>query len=143
MADTVEKLIYQALATAAAAVVLPAGWSIILPGQTFTPTASSKFVSVEIHFNRSIETDLSLEMDPIRQGFMRANVMLPKGSAVVDGYNIAGTIRAAFRRGRPHLYRDPVEVRIDEDPELVNLMTGDTHHTIPVTIRWRSYYQPA
>lgn len=138
MAGTVEKLIYQALLVAAKAVTLPTGVQLAEPGVTFTPTATTKFVSVEIHFNRSIETDLSLEMDPIRQGFMRTNVMWPKSYAVVDGYELAGQLRAAFRRGTK-LYRDPVQVRIDEDPEIGVLVTGDTHMTIPVTTRWRSY----
>lgn len=142
MADTVEKRIYQALVIAARAVVLPAGWDLVEPGDDYDTTADSRFVSVEVHFNRSIETDLSLELDPIRQGFMRANVMLPKGRAIVDGYDVAGTMRESFRRGSTAL-QSGVLVRIDEDPELANLMTGDTHHTIPVTIRWRCYHQPA
>ncbi|EPE96989.1 hypothetical protein [Rhizobium grahamii] len=45
------------------AFVPPAGETIVLPGVVCTPTASSKFVSVEVHFDRSIETDLSLVMD--------------------------------------------------------------------------------
>ena len=142
MADTVEKLIYQALVIAARAMALPTGWDLVEPGDDYDTTADSRFVSVEVHFNRSIETDLSLELDPIRQGFMRANVMLPKGRAIVDGYDVAGAVRAAFRRGSKAV-RSGVQVRIDEDPELANLMTGDTHHTIPVTIRWRCYHQPA
>jgi hypothetical protein len=140
MADTVEKKIYQALLVAAQAVTLPAGVQRADPGVVFTPTAQSKFVSIEIHFNRSIETDLTLEMEPIRQGFMRANVMWPKASAIVDAYNLAGTLRDAFRRGTKK-YRDTVQVRIDEDPEIGVLVTGDTHHTVPVTIRWRSFPQ--
>lgn len=138
MADTVEKLIYQALLVAVQGVVLPTGWEKALPGVAYTPTATTKFVSFEIHFNRSIETDLSLELDPIRQGFLRANVMLPKGAAVVDGYEVAGQIRTAFKRGSK-LYRGDVTVRFDRDPELANLMTGDTHYQIPVTPWWISY----
>lgn len=142
MADTVEKLIYQALSVGAEDVSLPSPWRMILMGAKPNPPIDekSRFVSVEVHFNRSIETDLSLELDPIRQGFLRTNVMLPKGLAVVDGYNIAGSLRAAFRRGTI-LRRGNTEVRIEEDPELGLLITTDTHHTIPVTIRWRCYPQ--
>ena len=142
MADTVERKIYQALATRAQAFTPPAGVTVVLPDASFTPTASSKFISVEVHFNRSIETDLSLKLDPIRQGFMRGNVMWPKGAAIVDGYEVAGQFRAHLKRGTK-LMRDEVQVRIDEDPEIGPLVAGDTHYTIPVTIRWRSYFQPA
>ncbi|NNU66530.1 hypothetical protein G9X67_14725 [Rhizobium sp. WYCCWR 11152] len=135
MADTVEMKIYQALLVRCQEFTPPAGVSIVLPGVTFTPTAQSKFVSVEVHFNRSIETDLSLEMDPIRQGFMRTNVMWPKGSAIVDGYNLAGQLREHLRRGTK-LLRVDTQVRIDEDPEIGVLVTGETHHNIPVTTRW-------
>lgn len=138
MADTPEKTIYQALLVAVQAVVLPTGWEKALPGVAYTPTANSRFVSFEIHFNRSIETDLSLELDPIRQGFVRGNVMLPKNRAIVDAYEVAGQVRAAFKRGTK-LYRAPVQVRIDEDPALANLLTSDTHHQVPVTCYWRSY----
>ncbi|WSH67102.1 phage tail terminator-like protein [Rhizobium ruizarguesonis] len=135
MPDTVEMKIYQALLLRCQEFVPPAGVSVVLPGVTFTPTAQSKFVSVEVHFNRSIETDLSLEMDPIRQGFMRTSVMWPKGSAIVNGYDLAGQLRAFFRRGTTLLQAD-TQVRIDEDPEIGVLVTGETHHNIPVTTRW-------
>ncbi len=140
MADTVEKSIFYALLEAARGLVLPTGVQKVEPGQSYTPTATSKFVSIEIHFNTSIETDLSLEMDPIRQGFMRTNVMWPKTSSVIDAYDVCGTVRAAFKRGTK-LYRSGIQVRIDEDPAISVLDTGDTHHTIPVTIRWMSYPQ--
>jgi hypothetical protein len=140
MADTVEMKIYQALVLRAQAFVPPSGVTVVLPGQAYSPTATSKFVVCEVHFNRSIETDLSLEMDPIRQGFMRTNVMWPKGSAIVDGYNLAGQLRAHFRRGTKLLRTDTL-VRIDEDPEIGVLVTGSTHHNIPVTTRWRCYPQ--
>ncbi|MHC2298149.1 phage tail terminator-like protein [Rhizobium mongolense] len=140
MADTVEMKIYQALVVRCQSFTPPAGVTMALPGQAYTPQATSKFVSVEVHFNRSIETDLSLVMDPIRQGFMRTNVMWPKGSAIVDGYNLAGQLRDYFRRGTK-LLRVDTQVRIDEDPEIGVLVTGDTHHNIPVTTRWRCYPQ--
>ncbi|NTG48576.1 hypothetical protein G6M04_14380 [Agrobacterium rhizogenes] len=135
MADAIEKVIYQALLVRMQAFVLPTGVDLVLPGVTYTPTATSKFISVEVHFNRSIETDLSLEMDPIRQGFMRTNVMWPKGAAIVDGYNAAGGLCAHLKRGTK-LLRDVTQVRIDEAPEIGVLVTGDTHYTIPVTTRW-------
>jgi hypothetical protein len=142
MADTTEKKIFQALARAMQDFVPPAGVTVVIPGQAFTPQSNSKFVSIEIHFNRSIETDLSLQLDPIRQGFMRANVMWPKAAAIVDAYNLAGSIRAYLKRGSK-VIRDDVQVRIDEDPEISVLVTGDTHFTVPVTIRWRCFFQPA
>lgn len=148
MVDTVEKTIFLALLDRAKAFPLPTGWTvetrIAEPGKSFTPptTGTNKlpapFISVEIHFNRSIETDLSFEMDPIRQGFMRTNVMWPKGSAIVDAYELAGKLRAHLKRGTK-LNRDGVQVRIDEDPEIGVLVTGDTHHNVPLTTRWRSY----
>lgn len=138
MADTVEKTIYQALLAAVQALVLPLGWDKALPGVSYTPTATSRFVSFEIHFNTPIETDLSFKLDPIRRGFVRANVMLPKGRAVVDAYDIAGQVRAAFKRGTK-LWRGDIQVRFDEDPELANLMAGDTHYQVPVTADWMNY----
>ncbi|MDP9630087.1 UNVERIFIED_ORG: hypothetical protein J2W85_002148 [Ensifer adhaerens] len=140
MADSVEMKIYQALVLRAQAFVPPTGVTVVLPGVTFSPTATSKFVVCEVHFNRSIETDLSLVMDPIRQGFLRTSVMWPKGSAIVDGYNVTGQLCAHFRRGTK-LFRTDTQVRIDEDPEIGVLVTGDTHHNIPVTTRWRCYPQ--
>lgn len=139
MADSTEKKIFQAMATAAKAVTLPSGWTMILAGEAYAPTATSKFVSTEVHFNRPIDTDaVSQQMQPIRQGFMRMNVMLPKGAAIVDGFDLAGKLCDAFAIGRK-LYKDSVQVRIDEHPEIGPLMTGETHHTLPVTCRWHSY----
>lgn len=141
MADSTEKKIFQALATAAKAVTLPSGWVMILAGEAYTPTATSKFVSTEIHFNRPIDTDaVSQQIQPIRQGFMRMNVMLPKGLAIVDGYDLAGKLCDEFAIGRK-LYKDSVQVRLDEHSEIGPLITGDTHHTLPVTCRWHSYPQ--
>lgn len=139
MADSTEKKIFQALATAAKAVTLPSGWVMILAGEAYTPTATSKFVSTEIHFNRPIDTDaVSQQLQPIRQGFMRMNVMLPKGAAIVDGYDLAGKLCDAFAIGRK-LYQGAVQVRIDEHPEIAVLVTGDTHFNVPVTVRWICY----
>src|SRR4051812_13204264 len=135
MVDTVEKKIYQALILRMQAFTPQAGVTVVLPGQGFVPEANSKFVSVEVHFNRSNETDLSLEMDPIRQGFMRTNVMWPKGQAIVNAYDLAGALREHLRRGTKLLQVD-TQVRIDEDPEIGSLITGDTHHNVPVTTRW-------
>ncbi len=138
MADTIEKKIYQALLVAVQGISLPTGWEKAIPGDAYAPSANSRFVSFEIHFNRGIETDLSLEMDPIRQGFVRGNVMLPKGRAIVDGYDVAGQVRLAFKRGTK-VYRDEVQVRFDEDPALANLMTSETHFQVPVTAFWKTY----
>lgn len=142
MAATVEEDIFRGLMEYFGKWTLPTGWTaagnIANPGIAFTPSASKPFVSLEIHFNRSIETDLSLEMDPIRQGFMRANVMWPKGQGHVQGLGVAASIRMHFRRGTTAL-NDGTQTRIDQDPEIGVIVTGDTHVTIPVTIRWICY----
>ncbi|WP_421439908.1 phage tail terminator-like protein [Agrobacterium tumefaciens] len=142
MAATVEEDIFRGLMEYFGRWTLPAGWTaaanIANPGIAFTPSASKPFVSLEIHFNRSIETDLSLEMDPIRQGFMRANVMWPKGQGHVQGLGVAASIRKHFQRGTTAL-NDGTQTRIDQDPEIGVIVTGDTHVTIPVTIRWICY----
>lgn len=144
MADTVEKNIFQALMVHMQAFPLPVGMTlaanVALPGVSFSPSTTTKFISFEIHFNRSIETDLSLEMAPIRQGFIRGNVMWPKTHAQVDAIDLAGNIRSHFKRGTK-LYQDGVQVRFDQDPELGVLMIGNTHLTVPVTAFWRSFPQ--
>ncbi|MGQ3080698.1 MULTISPECIES: phage tail terminator-like protein [Rhizobium/Agrobacterium group] len=142
MASTVEEDIFVGLVEYFKTWALPATWTltanVAFPGVTFTPGATKPFVSLEVHYNRSIETDLSLEMDPIRQGFMRANVMWPKGQGHVQGLGVAASIRKHFRRGTTAL-NDGTQTRIDQDPEIGVIVTGDTHVTIPVTIRWICY----
>ncbi|WP_426235867.1 phage tail terminator-like protein [Pararhizobium sp. DWP1-1-3] len=144
MADTIEKTIFQALMLRMQALPLPVGMTlasnVALPGVAFAPSTTTKFISFEIHFNRPIETDLSLEMDPIRQGFIRGNVMWPKSFAQVDAVDLAGNIRSHFKRGTK-LYQNGVQVRFDEDPEVGVLMIGTTHLTVPVTAFWRSFPQ--
>jgi|GEM_PF-1477797 len=142
MADTAEKSIFQAIATHMKTVPLPAGMTlagnVVLPGVTFTPQATTKYVSFELHFNRSIETDLSLEMEPIRQGFIRGNVLFPKANAQVDAIDLAGNVRSHFKRGTK-LLDDGRQVRFDTDPELGVIVIGSSHFTVPVTAFWRSY----
>ncbi|NTE87197.1 phage tail terminator-like protein [Agrobacterium rubi] len=138
MADTVEKDIFQGLMLRMQAMTLPTGVERVLPGVTYAPTATTKLVSFETHFNRSIETDLSLVMDPIRQGFIRGNVMWPKGSAQVDAIDVAGLVRAHFKRGTS-FYQDGTQIRFDQDPELGPLIIGTTHTTLSVTARWTVY----
>lgn len=138
MADSVEKDIFQGLMLRMIALTLPTGVERVLPGVTYSPTATSKFVSFETHFNRSIETDLSLEMDPIRQGFIRGNVMWPKGYAQVDAFDVAGIVRAQFKRGTS-FYQDGTQIRFDQDPELGPLIIGSTHTSLSVTARWTVY----
>ncbi|MDW9644466.1 hypothetical protein GOA77_09455 [Sinorhizobium meliloti] len=140
MAETVEEKIFRALIERVRIMPLPAGWTvaanIAFPGVAFTPTASKPFLSIEVHFNRSIETDISMEMDPIRQGFMRANVMWPKGQGMFQAIDFAGKVRAFFRRGT-RLTFEGTRTDINEDPELGPHITGDTHIAQPVTIRWQ------
>ncbi|SOC45765.1 uncharacterized protein DUF4128 [Rhizobium subbaraonis] len=142
MAGTVEQKVFRALVERFQAWPLPTGWTeaanVAYPGLHFTPVAGKPFVSVEVHYNRSVETDISMEMDPIRQGFMRLNVMWPNGQGHVAAIEVAGSIRAHFRRGSKATKEDTV-VRIYEDPEIGVILTGDTHINVPVTVRWRAY----
>lgn len=139
MADTVEERIFRGLVERVKTLALPDGWTlathVAFQGMPFTPIATQPFLSVEVHFNRSIETDLSLEMDPIRQGFLRANVMWPKGQGLFQAYDLAGKVRAYFRRGTRVTF-ETTRTDINEDPEIGVTVTGDTHVTVPVTIRW-------
>lgn len=142
MADTVEKNIFQGLIVRMQALPLPTGMTmganVALPGVAFSPTTTTKFISFEIHFNKSIRTDLSLQIQPIRQGFIRGNVMWPKSSAQVDAVDLAGTVAEHFKAGTK-LYRNDVEIRLDEDPELGALMIGATHLSLPVTALWQCF----
>jgi hypothetical protein len=142
MADTVEKNIFQAVVNRMKAVQLPAGMTlaanVVLPGVPFSPQATTKYISFEMHFNRSIRTDLSQTIPPIRQGFIRGNVMWPKGYSQVDAIDVAGSVCLLFQTGTK-LYEDDVQVRFDEDPEIGVLMVGSTHFMVPVTADWRSY----
>ena len=139
MADTVEEKIFRALIERVKTMPLPAGWTlathVAMPGVPFAPQAGKPFVSIEVHFNRSIETDLSLQMDPIRQGFLRANVMWPKGQGLFQAYDFAGKVSAFFRRGTRVTF-EANRTDINEAPEIGVTVTGDTHETVPVTIRW-------
>lgn len=138
MADTVERDIFQGLTLRMGATALPAGVERVLPGVVYSPSATSKFVSFEVHFNKSIETDLTLEMDPIRIGFIRGNVMWPKGYSQVDAIDVAGIVRAQFKRGTS-FYQDGTQIRFDQDPELGPLIIGATHTSLSVTARWVCY----
>lgn len=121
---------------------LPTGMTlasnVVLPGVAFSPGALTKYVSFEVHFNTSIETDLSLEMDPIRQGFIRGNVFFPKSSVQMDAIDLAGNVRTLFKRGTK-LVDDGRQVRFDQDPALGVIITGTTHFQVPVTAFWVSY----
>lgn len=142
MADTIEKDIFQGLLVRMQALPLPSGMThaanVALPGVTFEPSALTRFVSFEIHFNRSIRTDLSLSIGPIRQGFIRGNAMWPKKFAQVDAVDMAGVIADHFKAGTK-LYQDGTQIRFDEDPDLSLLMIGSTHVTVPVTARWQCF----
>lgn len=139
MAETVEEKIFRAMITRMTEFPLPAGWAlathVAMPGIAYTPLANRPFLSVEFHFNRSIETDLSLVLDPIRQGFMRVNVMWPKGQGVFQAIDLAGKVRTFFKRGTRVTFEDN-RTDVNEDPEIANMVTGDTHISVPVTIRW-------
>ncbi|HEV7435346.1 MAG TPA: phage tail terminator-like protein [Pseudorhizobium sp.] len=144
MAATVEQDIFRGLRTHVDSWPLPADWTmaanVALPGLSFTPPTGKPYVSIEIHFNRSIETDLSLEMDPIRQGFMRTNVHWPVGKSHDFPLAVAASLRAHFKRGTKIVF-DGTVIRIDEDPEIGVFVTGTSHVTLPVTTRWRCYPQ--
>lgn len=142
MVDTPEKSIFQALLIQMKTLPLPAGMTlagnVVLPGVQFTPVATTKYVSFEVHFNTSIRTDLSLEMEPIRQGFIRGNVLWPKTSAQVDCIDLAGVICSLFAAGTK-LMQNGRQVRFDQDPDVGVIVTGDTHFTVPTTAFWQSY----
>lgn len=142
MADTAEKNIFQATINRMKLLPLPTGMThaanVVLPGVTFTPQATTKFVSFEMHFNRSIRTDLSQQIEPIRQGFIRGNVNWPKGYSQVDAIELAGVISEHFKTGTK-LYDEGRQVRFDDDPELSAIVIGSTHFTVPVTAFWQSY----
>ncbi|MBY5465286.1 phage tail terminator-like protein [Rhizobium leguminosarum] len=142
MADTPEKSIFQALLIQMKTLPLPSGMTlatnVVLPGVQFTPQATTKYVSFEVHFNTSIRTDLSLQIEPIRQGFIRGNVLWPKTSAQVDAVDLAGVICALFAAGTK-LMQNGRQTRFDQDPEVGVVVTGDSHFTVPVTAFWQSY----
>lgn len=142
MADTVEKNIFQAAVGHMKTIELPSGMTlagnVVLPGVSFSPQATTKYVSFEMHFNRSIRTDLSQKTQPIRQGFIRGNVMWPKGYSQVDAIDVAGIVCLLFKTGTK-LYDEGVQVRFDEDPEIGVFVTGSTHFMVPVTADWQSY----
>lgn len=142
MADTIEKTIFQALMLRMQALPLPTGMTlasnVALPGVSFAPSTTTKFISFEIHFNKSVRTDQSLQMPPIRQGFIRGNVMWPKSSAQVDAVDLAGNVAEHFKASTK-LYQSGVQVRFDEDPEIGVLMIGTTHLTVPVTANWQCF----
>jgi hypothetical protein len=147
MATTVEKKTFQALLAAVLAFQLPSGWTqaanVALPNEDLTPpvTANTKFISVEIDFNRPIATDrVSQSLEPIRQGILRCAVKWPRNAAEVDAVELAGQLAAYFRTGTK-LYREGLQVRIDDPPEIVAVpaMHTDTHKTFAVLIRWMTY----
>lgn len=142
MADSVEKNIFQSITNWMKIVPLPSGMTlagnIALPGVSFSPTPTTKYISFEIHFNRSIRTDLTGQIAPIRQGFIRGNVQYPKTFSQVDAVDLAGIVAEHFKVSTK-LYEEGVQVRFDEDPEVGVLMIGSTHLTVPVTARWIVY----
>ncbi|WP_312416702.1 phage tail terminator-like protein [Shinella sp.] len=144
MATTVEKKIFQALTGAVTTFPLPVGWTqaanVALPGEDLVPplTATTKFISVEFDFNRPIPTDaVSQGLPPIRQGFMRCSVRWPRKSAEVDAIDLAGQLADYFKIGTK-LYREGLQVRLDDHPEIVSvpLVPADTHKTVAVIVRW-------
>lgn len=147
MATTVEKKIYQALTGAMVVFPLPAGWTqaanVALPEEDLIPplSATTKFISVEIDFNQPIPTDqVSQGLDPIRRGFMRCAVKWPRKLAQVDAVELAGQIAEYFRIGTK-LYREGLQVRLDDHPEVISvpLAATDTHKTVAVMIQWHCY----
>lgn len=147
MATTIEKKTFQALLDAVKAFPLPSGWTkaanVALPNEDLVPpvAASTKYISVEIDFNRPIATDrVSQSLEPIRQGILRCAVKWPRKAAEVDAVELAGQLAAYFRTGTK-LYREGLQVRIDDPPEIVAVPTmhTDTHKTFAVIIRWMTY----
>lgn len=144
MADTAEKDIFQAILRRMLTVPLPSGMTyaanVVIPGKSLTIQSTTRYISFEVHFNRSIETDLSLEMEPIRQGFVLGKVHFPLSWAPVDAVDLSGHVRALFKRGTK-VTEEGRQVRFDQDPSLGPMITGLTHYTVPVTAFWVSYPQ--
>jgi len=147
MPTTVEKKTFQALLDAVKSFPLPAGWTkaanVALPNEDLDPplTADRKFISVEIDLNRPIATDrVSQSLEPIRQGILRCAIKWPRNAAEVDAVELAGQLAAYFKTGTK-LYREGLQVRIDDPPEIVAvpIMQTDTHKTFAVLIRWMTY----
>lgn len=149
MADSVEKSIKLALQTEIGNFPLPSGWTkaanLSIEGSALTPAigANTKFITFETRFNTPIRTDLSLKMPPIRRGWISVGVKFPRNNVDIDVIDLVGQIAAFFRAGRPHVYHNSVQVRFDEDPEVVEvpLGSGDTHRHTNVRVNWVSYPQ--
>ena len=139
---TVEADIFSGLINHLNTWTLPDDWTtennIAYPGVTFVPVQDIPFIQTKVHYNKSIETDLSLELPPIRQGFLQANTMWPKGWGHRDPVDIAGSIRDHFKRGTI-IIESGIQIRIDEDPELGVIFEGSTHDTVPLTVTWIVY----
>lgn len=139
MADTVEERIFRGLIETVKTLALPTGWTIPthvdMPDMAFTPRADKPFLAIEVHFNKSIETDLSLEMDAIRQGFVNLRIEWPKGQGAFQSIAFAGVIREHFRRGTK-IWFEGTRTDVDEDPEIMPSITGLTHVGRSVIVRW-------
>ena len=138
MASSVEGKITAGLLEHFGLLALPAGVTIAEPGINFTPQSEKPFVSLEVHHNTPIDVDIAMETDPIRRGFMRANVFWPSGKGVIKATDLAASIADHFGRGSKIAF-DGVTIWIIESPELAGDIQGTTHFSIPVTIRWQVY----
>ncbi|CLP67926.1 Uncharacterised protein [Mycobacterium tuberculosis] len=54
---------------------------------------------------------------------------------MASAYALAGKVRDFFRRGTRMVF-EANRTDINEDPEIGVAVTGDTHVTVPITIRW-------
>lgn len=138
MASSIEGKITAGLLEHFALLALPAGTKVAQPGINFTPESGKPFISLEVHHNTPVDVDIAMETDPIRRGFMRANVFWPSGQGVIKATDLAALIAEHFGRGLRITF-EGVTIWIIDSPELAGDIQATTHFSIPVTIRWQVY----
>lgn len=138
MASSIEGKITAGLLEHFGLLALPTGTKVAQPGINFAPESGKPFVSLEVHHNTPVDVDIAMEADPIRQGFMRANVFWSSGAGVIKATDLAASIAEHFGRGLKIAF-EGVTIWIIESPELAGDIQGTTHFSIPVTIRWQVY----
>lgn len=138
MASSIEGKITAGLLEHFGLLALPTGTKVAQPGINFAPESGKPFVSLEVHHNTPVDVDIAMEADPIRRGFMRANVFWPSGAGVIKATDLAASIAEHFGRGLRIAF-EGVTIWIIDSPELAGDIQGTTHFSIPVTIRWQVY----
>ncbi|MEY9719762.1 hypothetical protein ABIA22_002252 [Sinorhizobium fredii] len=142
MAATVDGKITAGLLEHFKTFTLPSGMThganVAEPGINYTPVAGVAYVSLEVHHNTPTPVGISMEDDPIRRGFLRANVCWPNGKGIVKATDLASQIADHFGRGSKISF-DGTTIWIIEEPELAGDIQGTSHFSIPVTVRWQVF----